>query len=132
MARNKSPGTDRFQVDMYVIFWLRLEPHLMEAHNYALAHKLLHESVRRGVISLLLKKERDITFIKNWRPIVLLNTDYKILSKAVAFRIKSVLNDIIHTDQTGFMSGRSTHENIRKLIDAMEIAKLKNMPMVLI
>ena len=104
----------------------------MEAHNYGLAHKLLHESMRRGVISLLLKKERDITFIKNWRPIVLLNTDYKILSKAMAFRIKSVLNDIIHTDQTGFMSGRSTHENIRKFIDAMEIAKLKNMPMVLI
>ena len=91
----------------------------------------LQESVRRGVISLLLKKECDITyiiFIKNWRPIA----DYKILSKAIAFRIKSVLNDIIHTDQTGFMSGRSIHENIQKLIDAMEIATLTNMTMVLI
>ena len=44
--------------------------------------------------------------IKNWRPLTLLNVDYKIFSKTIANRIQLVFNDIIHKDQTGFMTGR--------------------------
>ena len=56
--------------------------------------------------------------IKNWRPITLLNTDYKIAAKALANRIKFVLPSIINNDQTGFMKNRFIGENIR-LIDCI-------------
>ena len=42
----------------------------------------LYVSARRGVVTLILKKGHDLFEVKNWRPICLLNADYKIFSKA--------------------------------------------------
>jgi hypothetical protein len=57
--------------------------------------------------------------IKNWRPITILNTDYKILTKILSNRLKKVLPKIIHSDQTGFVLGRQIGENIRIVHDIM-------------
>ena len=54
--------------------------------------------------------------MKNWRPITLLNCDYKIATKCIACRIKKVLPKLINNDQTGFMKNRFIGENIT-LID---------------
>ena len=56
--------------------------------------------------------------VKNWRPITLLNCDYKIAAKAVANRLRNVIPKIINNDQTGFLKGRFIGENIR-LIDGI-------------
>ena len=44
--------------------------------------------------------------MENWRPISLVNVDTKIMTKAIASRIKSVLPDIIHPNQTGYVKDR--------------------------
>ena len=51
------------------------------------------------MITLLFKKG-DRTLLKNWRPVTLLNTDYKILTKALANRLHQVLPLIVNSDQT--------------------------------
>ena len=94
MALNKSPGTDGFQINFYIVFWNRIQEKIMEAYQYAISIKCLHESARFGVISLIPKKDRDLNYVKNWRPIVFLNTDYKMLSKVFATRIKGVLQKL--------------------------------------
>ena len=53
--------------------------------------KKLSTSQRQAVIRLIEKKERDKRFLKNWRPISLLNDDYKIIAKALAARLKETL-----------------------------------------
>jgi len=53
----------------------------------------------------------------------LLNTDVKLLSKALAFRIKKVLPNIIHNDQSGYVGGRFVGEIIRTIDDIMEFTK---------
>lgn len=58
--------------------------------------------------------------MKNWRPISLLNTDYKILARDLADRLKVVINKIIHTDQNGYIKGRSIGYNIRLIQDVIE------------
>ena len=62
----------------------------------------LSTSQTKGLIHLLYKSgERED--IANWRPITLLNSDYKIIAKTIAERLKPILKYIIHTDQKGFI-----------------------------
>ena len=70
------------------------------------------------MIILIVKKVKIYCKEKNYRPISLLNVDYKILSKVLASRITKVLNEVILEDQLGFMKGRNIGEAIR-IIDDM-------------
>lgn len=65
-----------------------------------------------GIKTLVLKKEKDRTILTNRRPITLLNTDFKIYSKALANSIQMCIMDMIKTDQTGFISGRTISTNL--------------------
>jgi len=66
-------------------------------------------------MNLIPKKDADPNLIKNWRPLTLLNFDYKIASKATANRIKTVLPELISDDQSGFIKNRCISDNIRTL-----------------
>ena len=54
-----------------------------------------------GIIICLPKPDKNRQYLKNWRPISLLNVIYKLASSVIANRIKSVLNKIIHEDLKG-------------------------------
>ena len=54
------------------------------------------------MVSLIYKKN-DALDLKNWRPITLLNIDYKIAAHALAERLKTVISKIIDTDQNGYL-----------------------------
>ena len=77
------------------------------------------------------KKGRDTLSLKNWRPITLLNQDYKLYAKALATRLKTTLPDIIHSDQTGFVHNRYIGENIVKLVDIIKHCDDENIPAVI-
>ena len=83
-------------------------------HSHAVGE--LSTSQKQAVITLTEKKERDKWLVKNWRPISLMNVDVKIASKALSFRLKQVLPNLINYDQTAYMKGRFINESIR-LID---------------
>ena len=102
MAFNKSPGTDGLPAEFYKVFWSYIHPYLLKSLNTPDKKGLLAISQRRGLISPIPKKNRALYYIKNWRPITLLNCDYKIATKAIATRIRNVLPNIISSDQTGF------------------------------
>ena len=74
--------------------------------NESLAHRELCDAMKSTVTRLLHKKD-DRRNLKNWRPISLLNVDYKICSKAFSLRLKKVLGSIVDPDQTCSVPGRS-------------------------
>ena len=74
-------------------------------------------SQKQAVITLIEKKGKDRSFLDNWRPISLVNVDAKIMSKAIATRIKNVLRNIIHHNQTGFIEDRYIGETVRSIFD---------------
>lgn len=100
---NKWPGKDGFTVKFYKYFFDSVGSYLLESLNAAYEVGKLSISQRRGVITLIPKDDSDLLDLQNWRPITLLNTDYKIASKALARRIETILPKLLHPDQTGFM-----------------------------
>ena len=70
----------------------------------------LTPSMKQGNI-ILLHKKKDPYDIRNYRPITLLNTDYKILTKILVSRFKQVINQLINKTQTGFVPKRHITEN---------------------
>ena len=81
---------------------------------------------------MLEKSGKDKLLIRNWRPISLLNLDYKIAAKSIATRITKVLSKLIHHNQSGFIKGRYIGESIRIIEDVMEFTKRKDIEGLLI
>ena len=70
-------------------------------------------------------KKKEADNIANYRPITILNTDYKILTKAIATRLMEVAPKIIHPDQAGFIRGRSIFDQIDQIATTINYARLK-------
>ena len=119
MKNNKSPGPDGIVVEFYKLYWNKIKKDFWQVLKVGLESKRLNYSQYLAVIVLLYKKGNRAD-IKNWRPISLLNTDYKILSKALAMRLKTVMSDVISTDQRGCIANRYIGENIRLVEDIIE------------
>ena len=117
---NKSPGEDGFTAEFYKHFFDLVGTDLINSLNQAFEVGEPSISQRRGVITLIPKEDSDLLDLQNWRPITLLNIDYKIASKTLDKRIENVLPKLVHSDQTGFMKGRYIGENIRLIYDLME------------
>ena len=58
----------------------------------------------RGIITLTPKDDGSLLELTNWRPITLLNVDFKNSSKAIAKRFESIFPSLIQSDQTGFVT----------------------------
>ena len=117
---NKTPGTDGLPAEFYHFFWSDICLDLQASYNYAFQHGTLSISQKRGIISLIPKKNKDKTILENLRPISLLNVDYKILTKVIAKRIEKVLPTLINPDQTGYVKGRYIGKNVRLIYDLLQ------------
>lgn len=118
---NKSPGLDGLSTNFYRKFWNTLGPILVKVYNASFDKTELPFSQRQSILNLLYKKN-DPLDLSNYRPISLLNTDYKILSYTLASRIKKVLTLIINADQTGYIRNRYIGFNLRQIQDIIDYA----------
>ena len=98
-GRGRSPGIDGIPVEFYLEFWPTIGQQLLEVFLFLLEKGELTTSQKCGVISILHKKG-DRKNLANWRPITLLNSDYKILAKVFANRLAPCLQNLVHPDQT--------------------------------
>ena len=128
MKINKTPGFDGLPIEFYLVFWPDICDLVMNSFNFSLQNGTMSVSQRNGVITLLPKKDKDHLLIKNYRPITLLNVDYKILAKCLANRIKRVIYGLIHPDQSGFLKGRNIGNNVRLILDLIEHSHTNEIP----
>lgn len=124
LKNNKSPGTDGMVAEFYKAFSDQLAPFLLQVFMESIKNGALPPSLTQGLITLIPKPNKDVLFIDNWRPICLLNNDYKIMALVLAGRIKDVLDDIIDETQSGFMKDRHISNNIRLVLDLLDYSDL--------
>ena len=123
MPSGKSPGNDGLTKEFYTVFWELICEPLITSLNYSHKNLELSPSQKQSVITLILKPHKDKMNLQNYRPISLLNVDVKICSKALAARVKKVIDEIIHNDQHAFIKGRSIGEAIRNVHDIFYFLK---------
>ncbi len=131
-ANNKSPGSDGFPCEFYKFFWQDITTLVVNSLNMALRKGEMSSTQKHGLITLLPKKGKDILYLKNWRPITLLNVDYKLAAKCIAVRLKKYLHSLIKSDQTGFLKGRYIGQNISRILNILDITNEENIPAVMI
>lgn len=131
MARSKAPGSDGLPMEFYLKFWDILGADLVAVLNSCFDVGCLSLSQRRGVITLSFKKG-DRLDPRNWRPITLLNVDYKIASRVIAGRLLKVIHLVVDKDQTCGVPGRFIGENVALLRDVVEYATFSNIPVAIL
>ncbi len=113
---NKSPGNDGLTVEFYKKFWSIISPSLLASYSSAFECGEMTVSQRQAIITLLEKPGKDRENVKNWRPISLLNMDYKIMTKVMSLRLQKCLTELINPNQSGFIRNRYMGESIRSIL----------------
>ena len=120
MENNKSPGNDGLTKEFFDTFWTEIKDPLLDSIHHAQVTKQLSISQKQAIIKLIEKKDKDKRYIKNWRPISLLNVDTKLISKTFASRLKDVLPSLISHQQTAYVKNRNINESGRLISDILE------------
>ncbi|KAK3519527.1 hypothetical protein QTP70_034596 [Hemibagrus guttatus] len=89
MENGRASGVDGLPAEFYKAFWAVIGQDVLDVLRDSIQRGELPLSCKRAVLTLLPKKG-DLTHLKNWRPVSLLCTDYKLLSKALASRLTKV------------------------------------------
>lgn len=115
--KNKSPGSDRFGAEFYKAFALQLSPHLSAAFNDVLLTGKVPPSWNETTVVVISKSGRDLADPKSYRPISLLNQDYKLFTGLLAARLNKIIAAYIHQDQAGFIPGRNILDNVFQTLE---------------
>ena len=125
MENDKSPGIDGIPVEFYKTFYDTLENDLIQLYNNILfIEKSITNTMQKAIT--LIPKKGDLNKLKYWRPISLLCTDYKILTKFLANRLKNILPQIISKEQTCSIPNRTIFNNLFLIRDTITLTKEKN------
>ena len=120
LNEDKSPGLTGLPAEFYKKFWPYLKDRYLLFINFCFLHGF-PVSLNTAVTTLIYKNKGDSHDIANYRPISLIATDIKILSKALTNRIKPLMPTVIHKSQTATFNRRIDH-TIHLLRDLIELS----------
>ena len=120
LRSGKSPGLDGFPIEFYKKYWYKIKK-IFTAYVNDVKERGLSSCKNLSVIKLIYKKTGETYLLTNYRPISLINTDVKIITKVLTERLLYVLPTIIHATQTA-VYGRKIDQNIHLVRDLIEMA----------
>ena len=129
---NKAPDTDGLTQEFYLKFWDDVKIYLIGSIRESMNTKSLSTSQRQGILNLIPKDGKDLKELKNWRPLSLLNQDYKYIARLIAERIKTCLPNLISQDQNRFVPGRYIGYNIVRILNLIDKCNETNINGVLL
>jgi hypothetical protein len=120
LKKRKSPGSDGLPSELYLKFPILFKNVLSKVFNECFIEGKLCDSMYNGIITLIYKGKGDRSIRSNWRPITLLNTDYKILTKILYNRLKVFTPKLVHKNQTCSIPGRNIQDGIFSLYSVIK------------
>ena len=105
MEGDKAPGLDGFSLAFYHHCWEVVERDVLAVFEEFYQHSKFEKSLNATFIALIPKKN-GASNIRDFRPISLVGSVYKILAKVLANRLKEVLDQLISVSWNNFVGGR--------------------------
>ncbi|GJV59409.1 RNA-directed DNA polymerase, eukaryota [Tanacetum coccineum] len=102
---DKSPGPDGFTFGFYRRYWSFLEKDVVQAVNYFFQHGVFPKGGNSSFIALI-PKTQNANMVKDFKPITLIGSLYKIIAKILSHRLVVVLGDIVNEVQSAFIANR--------------------------
>lgn len=127
----KAPGPDGLTTQYYKTLLPSLGNQLVKLLNDLSKGKTLHNSTLQAQISVIPKDSKDPAQCGSYRPISLLNTDLKLITKIIASRLHH-LPYLIHLDQVDFLPTREARDNTTKVLNLLHTANITKTPSVFI
>lgn len=118
--KSKSPGSDGLIYEFYKTFIETLAPILLKVYKSMEERREMPKSMGLGIITILYKNKGSPLKLENYRPLSLLNSDYKILTKILTNRIKLVAGSIVSPSQAYSIVGRDIADIICTIRDVVE------------
>lgn len=122
MENDKTPGPDGLSKEFYTRYWNIIKKDVQELHNNAYLFGGICETWKEGATTILYKKG-DPNLLKNWRPITLLNTDYKLLTGILSRRLKRILPKLILPTQKCAVANRKISDVLKNIQSVTEYSE---------
>lgn len=122
---NRAPGLDGLPIEFYKFFWEKLKTVFTKLIQNFQQTGLLPKSMKKIVITPI-PKPGDRKTLKNWRPIALINCDYKIITRIFSKRIAAVISSLLSSDQSYCVPGRTIYNNLHLIRNVIRYANKNN------
>jgi hypothetical protein len=111
LPSDKAPGPDGFTVNFYKVCWPIIKTEIMAAISAIWSRKFDRFEQLNSAYIILLPKKEDATSIREYRPISLVHSFAKLITKILANRLAGRLNELVSPVQSAFIKGRFIQDN---------------------
>ena len=123
---------DGIPIEFYKSYFEYIKNDLLQLYNSILfGNDNLTTSMKQAIITLLLKNDKKEN-LRNWKPISLLCSNYKILNKILSNRLKPTLEHTISIEQTCGKPNRSILSNLFTIREIINHSNTKNISSLII
>jgi hypothetical protein len=124
LKKKRASGPDGWTVEFFTFFFDLVGGDLLEMVEDSRRKGHLCGGINSTFLALIPKENKSVSF-DDFRPISLCNLCYKVISKVIANRIKSVLSSCLSVEQLGFLQGRKIQDAIGVAHESLHNIKKK-------
>jgi len=127
----KSLASDGIGLEFFKVLWEDIAGYIRTLFNQMLGDRQLSERQKQGAIVCIPKFTRPHT-PEDYRPITLLNTDYEILARLTAARVRPILTELLHPSQYCGVPGNTIFDAVATVRDAIAYAETTRRPLCVV
>jgi hypothetical protein len=132
MPADRAPGPDGYTGAFYETSWPIIGEDCMEAiQAFSNGDQQGLEKLNNALI-VLLPKRVGASSPGDYRPITMIHSFPKLLSKVMALRLAPKLSELVDTNQNAFIRSRTIQDNFKYIQRAAALIRKKRIPMLLL
>ena len=130
-GKKKAPGSDRLVLEFYKANWATIKDDMGELMNQMFIERKVSPQQKHGVI-VCLPKICEPTTLADFRPITLLNTDYKMMARIIVNRLRPIMAELLQQSQFCGAPSRTILEVVATMREAIAQAEITQVPLCIL